>query len=62
MLFLGIGNAATTVLFFPLLTDLVPASRVGKFAWISAFTGQGSGARFAHAFLSLPKFAPRSLS
>jgi MFS family permease len=33
---LGIGNAATTVLFFPWLTDLVPASRVGEFAGLSA--------------------------
>jgi maltose/moltooligosaccharide transporter len=39
--FLGIGNAATTVLFFPLLTDLVPASRVGEFAGLSAFAETG---------------------
>ncbi len=41
VLFLGIGNAATTVLFFPLLTDLVPASRVGEFAGLSAFAETG---------------------
>jgi maltose/moltooligosaccharide transporter len=39
--FLGIGNAATTVLFFPLLTDLVPPTRVGEFAGLSAFAETG---------------------
>jgi MFS family permease len=38
---LGVGNAATTVLFFPWLTDLVPASRVGEFAGLSALAETG---------------------
>ena len=41
VVFLGIGNAAITVLFFPYLTDLVPATRVGEFAGLSAFAETG---------------------
>ncbi len=41
MLFLGLGNAALTVLFFPYLTDLIPAARVGEFAGLSAFAETG---------------------
>ncbi len=37
MVLLGIGNAALTVLFFPYLTDLIPAERVGEFVGLSAF-------------------------
>lgn len=38
---LGIGNAAQTVLFFPYLTDLIPASRVGEFTGLSASAETG---------------------
>ena len=46
VLILGIGNCAVTVLLFPFLTDLVPASRVGEFAGLSAFAETG-GAVFS---------------
>lgn len=41
MILLGIGNAALTVLFFPYLTDLIPAERVGEFVGLSAFAETG---------------------
>lgn len=41
MILLGIGNAALTVLFFPYLTDLIPAERVGEFVGLSAFADTG---------------------
>jgi MFS family permease len=43
----GFGNAALTVLFFPFLADLVPASRVGEFA------GLGEFVQVCGAFLSV---------
>lgn len=42
--FIGLGNAAQTVLFFPYLTELIPASRVGEFAGLSAFAETGGSA------------------
>ncbi len=41
IVFLGIGNAAQTVLFFPYMTELIPASRVGEFTGLSAFAETG---------------------
>ncbi len=46
VLFIGIGNAAQTVLFFPYLTELIPSSRVGEFTGLSAFA-ETSGVVFS---------------
>ncbi len=37
LVFIGLGNAADTVLFFPYLTQLIPPERNGEFAGLSAF-------------------------
>jgi MFS family permease len=41
LIFIGFGNAAQTVLFFPYLSDLIPASRVGEFQGLSAMAETG---------------------
>ncbi len=41
IVFIGIGNAAQSVLFFPYMTELIPASRVGEFTGLSAFAETG---------------------
>jgi maltose/moltooligosaccharide transporter len=41
MIFLGLGNAAISVLFFPYLSDLVPANRMGEFQGLSAMVETG---------------------
>lgn len=41
MVFLGFGNAALSVLFFPYLSDLVPADRMGEFQGLSAMVETG---------------------
>lgn len=41
VIFIGLGNAAQTVLFYPYLTELVPSSRVGEFTGLSAFAETG---------------------
>lgn len=46
VLFIGIGNAAQTVLFFPYLIELIPSSRVGEFTGLSAFA-ETSGVVFS---------------
>ncbi len=46
VVFIGLGNAAQTVLFFPYLTELIPSSRVGEFTGLSAFA-ETSGVVFS---------------
>ncbi|MGE5141470.1 MAG: MFS transporter [Rudaea sp.] len=41
LVFLGFGNAAQTVLFFPYLSDLIPAWRAGEFQGLSAMSETG---------------------
>jgi maltose/moltooligosaccharide transporter len=41
LIFLGLGNAAINVLFFPYLSDLVPAYRIGEFQGLSATAETG---------------------
>ncbi len=41
LILLGFGNAAQTVLFFPYLSDLVPANRIGEFQGLSATAETG---------------------
>lgn len=41
MIFLGFGNAAISVLFFPYLSDLVPPDRMGEFQGLSAMVETG---------------------
>lgn len=46
LIFLGLGNAAQTVLFFPLLSTLIPPERVGEFQGLSA-TAETGGVAFS---------------
>lgn len=46
LVFLGLGNAAQTVLFFPLLSTLIPPERVGEFQGLSA-TAETGGVAFS---------------
>ncbi len=41
MIFLGFGNAAISVMFFPYLSDLVPGDRMGEFQGLSAMVETG---------------------
>lgn len=41
MIFLGFGNAAISVMFFPYLSDLVPPDRMGEFQGLSAMVETG---------------------
>ncbi|MGE5141783.1 MAG: MFS transporter, partial [Rudaea sp.] len=41
LVFLAFGNAAQTILFFPYLSDLVPAGRIGEFQGLSATAETG---------------------
>ncbi len=41
VIFLGLGNAAISVMFFPYLSDLVPAYRIGEFQGLSATAETG---------------------
>jgi MFS family permease len=41
LIFLGFGNAAISVMFFPFLSDLVPGDRMGEFQGLSAMVETG---------------------